>query len=146
MSACRSRSVRRDSTIILSVVAPPGRLPASDCEPNSQGQRGESLREVPDQPLCFGIVLLRQQAHIVGKADHPFEDRSGVVSTTEEHQIIDQPERAGEKFPLAWRQAVDVRMRRVANHEPVTTRSRSMSILYWLPGEPPWSPRPFSIS
>jgi hypothetical protein len=66
-----------------------------------KGNVGESLREVPDQPLCFGIVLLRQQAHIVGKADHPLEDRSGVVSMTEEHQIIDQPERAGEKYRLA---------------------------------------------
>lgn len=57
----------------------------------------ESLGEIPDEPAGNGVVLLGEQAEIGPQRQQPLEQFHGVAMATDEVQIVDQPERTGEK-------------------------------------------------
>ena len=56
-----------------------GGLPEIEGGPD-QGQMAEGLGEVADHAVVPRVVLLRQQADVVGQADQALEQRSGVVA------------------------------------------------------------------
>ena len=67
----------------------------------------ERLREVAEQPLRDGVVLLGEQADVVREADEPLEERARFVVAADQLVAVDEPERAREEHALAGRQAVD---------------------------------------
>src|SRR5688572_171374 len=80
---------------------------------NREGTRGidqrdvaECLREVTDQPLSLGVVLLRQQPNVVAQAEQPLKHLAPLVSTPHQGIGLRQPERTGEKRSFSWRQSI----------------------------------------
>jgi hypothetical protein len=52
----------------------------------------ERLREVADLPFATDVVLLGEEAEIVGQADEPFEERARFLDATVEGERADEPE------------------------------------------------------
>src|ERR1700722_13956354 len=71
----------------------------------------EGLRKIAELALAARVVLLGEQSDIVAQGEQPLEHRRPLVVLAEQGQIVDEPEAAGEKRPLARRQAVDAGMR-----------------------------------
>ena len=66
----------------------------------------ERLREVADLPPARDVVLLGEQAEVVGQPEQPLEQRARLVDAAVERERVDQPERAGEELALVAGQAV----------------------------------------
>ena len=80
----------------------------------------ERLRKVADEPLSFDVVLFREQAHVVGGADEPLEQRARVFAPFLQHVVVREPEAARVERAFAGREAVGVGVRlRVALDEAV---------------------------
>src|ERR1700750_1281511 len=78
----------------------------------------ERLREVPQQALADRVVLLAQEADVVGQDQQPLEEGGGFVASAGQHEVVGQPERAGEEATLARRETVDMAaVGRVPQHE-----------------------------
>ena len=80
---------------------------------------GEGLREVAEQPPAHRIVLLGQQAQVVGRGRQPLEHRLGLGVAPGQLVDVAQPETAGQKGAFAGRQAIDLRLRRVTQQKAV---------------------------
>src|SRR5262249_16435642 len=80
----------------------------------------ESLRKIAYQLSGSRFVFLAQQANIIPKEQHPFEQLQGVFETTE-HQIgICKPETAREKHTFAGWQSIIRNRGIVALYESVS--------------------------
>ena len=79
----------------------------------------EGLREVADLAAEARVVLLREQADVVGEAGEPVEQLVRLVVAADQREAVGQPERAGQERPLAGWQAVVGLRGVVAQHEAV---------------------------
>ena len=68
----------------------------------------ESLREVPAQPAGHRVILLGQEADIIGQPSQSIEDALGLGPPPLQRQIVGEPERARQEPPLAPGQPVDL--------------------------------------
>src|SRR5919108_3859179 len=84
-----------------------------------QGEVAECLWEVADLPLPRHVVLLGEQAEIVGQAEEPLEERAGLLDAAVECESAHEPERAGEELPFVAGQPVVGLRGRVAGDETV---------------------------
>src|SRR5690242_15802381 len=66
----------------------------------------ERLREVPDELPEIGVVLLGEQADVVGATEHALEASPRFVRAAGERERFDQPERAGQERALGLADAV----------------------------------------
>src|SRR6476660_9653808 len=66
----------------------------------------ERLRKVADEALLHDVVLLRQQSQIVSQRQEPAKQLVRLARASLQRVVVRQPERAGEKRPLACRQTV----------------------------------------
>jgi len=57
-----------------------------------QGQVAERLREVSDQPLQLGVVLLGVEAQVVAQPEQPLEVRLRLVDAADVGVVLGQPE------------------------------------------------------
>src|SRR5262249_4487515 len=67
----------------------------------------EGLGKVTEETARGGIVLRRQEAHVVAGAEESLEGLASVVVSAHEPVVVGQREGAGEKCALARRQSVD---------------------------------------
>ena len=74
--------------------------------------------------MVHGVVLLAQEAHVVGQAGEAVEQPPALGRPTLQHVVVGQPERAGQEHALAAGQAVDLAQALVgvAPHEPVVAQ------------------------
>ena len=93
----------------------------------------ERLREVAEQPLRLGVVLLGEQADVVREADEPVEERVRLVVPAEQLVAVDEPERAREKDALAGRAARRRRRRACGSGGRSPSRSSSRSTASTVP-------------
>src|SRR5829696_4728377 len=84
-----------------------------------QREVAERLWEVADLPPAAHVVLLGEQAEVVGQREEPLEQAARVVDAAVHREGADQPERAGQELALVTRQAVVGLGGRVARHEAV---------------------------
>ena len=63
--------------------------------------------KLPTSRPAPDVVLLREQAEVVAERQQPLEHLDRLVQLAEQHQVVDEPERAEEERALARRQAVD---------------------------------------
>ena len=85
-----------------------------------QRQVGERLREVADHPLARRVVLLGEQADVVGQRRRSrSHQRVRVVEPPGRGVGRDQPERAGQERVLVAGQPVDAGLGAVAQQQPV---------------------------
>src|SRR3954447_18556770 len=84
-----------------------GRLRCGDvpCSEN-QGEVAERLRKVADLPPASHVVLLGEQAEVVGETDQPLEQCACLVVAAFAAERAEEPERAGQELPLVARQSV----------------------------------------
>ena len=82
----------------------------------------ERLREVADLPPPRDVVLLGEQAEVVGQPEQPLEQRARLVDAAVERERADQPERAGQELALVARQSVVGLGGRVARDEAVAAK------------------------
>ena len=95
-------------------------------EPMAQGHRGadqgqvrERLWEVARHPRAGDVVLLAEQADVVGESQQALHQPPRVVGTAREGVRRHQPERAGQERVLVAGDAVDAGLGPVAEQQPV---------------------------
>src|SRR5918994_1929297 len=71
----------------------PGRVDRACCQ--DQGEVAERLWEVADLPPAADVVLLGEEAEVVGQPDEPLEQASRVIDAAVLGERVDQPERTG---------------------------------------------------
>src|SRR5580704_10716750 len=59
-----------------------------------QREMAERLREVAEEALLLGVVLLREQADVVAQREQPLEERLRVALATHEGEAVGEPEAA----------------------------------------------------
>src|SRR5262245_62902264 len=80
----------------------------------------EGLWEVADEPLVHRVVLLREQPEVVPKRKQALEQGVCRPATTDQRQVVHQPETAREEGSFARRKPIrGVLVRDVAHHESV---------------------------
>jgi len=79
----------------------------------------EGLGKVAEESPCRRVVLLGQEAHVVAEREEPFEDFARLGTAALKRKIVGEPEGARQEGALPGRQAVDVRRRRISQHETV---------------------------
>ena len=84
-----------------------------------QGDVRERLREVSQKTAATGIILFRQQADVIAQRKQPFEQHLRFCVPSLQHQVVSQPETAGEEGPLAWRQAIVRSASVIAQQQPI---------------------------
>src|SRR5690606_28101121 len=87
----------------------------------------ERLRDVAELPFAHRVVLLRQQAHVVGEPQQPLEQLPGLARPAGHVQGVREPERAHQEGGLVAGQPVDRgrRRRRVPAQQPVPPEVRA---------------------
>ena len=80
---------------------------------------GERLRKVAELAAGAGVVLLGEQPHVVAQREEPIVEPARLVPAPEQHQVVHQPEGAGEEEPFARRKPVHPGLGGVALDEPV---------------------------
>src|SRR3546814_15064020 len=60
----------------------------------------EGLGEIAESLAVFGIDLLREQADVVGVAQHPFEQALGSTQIAAARPVLDRPEAANTERPF----------------------------------------------
>ena len=68
----------------------------------------ERLREVADEALSLGVVLLRDEPEVVAEGQQPLVELDRLVAPSLLRENRDEPERAWQEDALARRQSVDV--------------------------------------
>src|SRR5262249_5691068 len=71
-----------------------------------EGHMGEGLREVAEEAARGRIVLLSEQAHVVGELEQPLEQLQRLAPAALQAEVVREPETAGEKHAFPRRQAV----------------------------------------
>src|SRR5690348_13455070 len=105
-------SYRRRSGVALARPRAPG------CGGVDQGDVRERLREVADQPAAADVVLLGEEADVVAQREQSLEELPRLVAAAGQREIVGEPERAGQKRPLARRESVELLGRRVVRVPP----------------------------
>src|SRR5215210_3473555 len=81
----------------------------------------ERLREVPHLPPARDVVLLREEAEVVGQADQALEQFFRLVDAAIARERVDEPEGARQELALVAGQAVVGLSGRVTRDEAVAT-------------------------
>src|SRR5215218_9781523 len=84
-------------------------------------EMAEGLREVAHLTPAPDVVLLGEQAEVIGQADEPLEQCSRLVDAAIARERVDEPEGAGQELALVAGQAVVGLRGRVARDEAVAT-------------------------
>src|SRR5690349_376702 len=86
---------------------------------SDESQMRECLREIAKLPLRLRVIFLRKQANIVAQREQTLEKGACFGISMLQLVVCGEPEAAREKHAFSGRQAVDVRLGSIPQHQPV---------------------------